>query len=109
MNGKQASIRRMALFPVITVVMIVLYGCNRKHRDTYEIRHGLFIETFSAGLIGNLSAQYLTDSVNFRIYVGTYDDETESLYYTFKGDSVYVEKVLRIDDTSLMKTVDKKN
>jgi hypothetical protein len=80
MNGKQVLIRRMALFPVIIVVTVVLYGCSRRHRDTYEIRPGLFVETFSAGLAENLTAQYLTDSANFRIYIGTFDDETEWFY-----------------------------
>jgi len=107
MNANSIPIKSSALF-LVPVMTIFLYGCNRRHLDTNEIRDKLYIETFSAGLIGNLTAQYLTDSVNFRIYIGTFDDETEWFYYRFKGNNIYVEKLQNIDETGLVKTIDKK-
>ncbi len=108
MNAKSIPIKNVTLFLIAPVLTIFLCGCNRRHLDANEIRGKLYIETFSAGLAGNLSAQYLTDSVNFRIYIGTFDDETEWFYYRFDGDSVYVEKLQNIDETTLVKTIDKK-
>jgi hypothetical protein len=108
MKRKQISIDRWTQLLLIAISTISLYGCNRRHVDTYEIQNRLYIETFSAGLAGNLTAEYLTDSVKFRIYIGTFDDETEWFYYRFKGDSIYVEKLQNIDETGLVKTIDKK-
>jgi len=107
-DAKTIPAKSIALFMVIPFVTAFLNGCNRRNLDTDEIRNKLYIETFSAGLAGNLTAQYLTDSVNFRIYIGTFDDETEWFYYRFNGDSVYVEKIQNIDETALVKTIDKK-
>jgi hypothetical protein len=61
----------------------------------------LFSETFSAfdqGAWGTgLDSDYLTDSVNFRIYLGTYDEEDEMIVVKCNGgDSIYVEKKVRI-------------
>lgn len=40
----------------------------------------------------NVNADYLTDSVSFRKYIGEWDDDHEIYGYSCKGDSVKIEK-----------------
>lgn len=42
---------------------------------------------------GDRVSDYLTDSINFRMYVGTLDNAHENFNYECKGDSVYIERV----------------
>jgi hypothetical protein len=53
----------------------------------------LFVEVFEANSLG-LDADYLTDSANFRKYIGDWDEEHERYLYSCKGDSVYVLKTV---------------
>ena len=66
----------------------LLFGCGynkrskKYHTFTNPICDGsLYIEGYtvfgSGALGGNMMSDYLTDSINFRIYVGTYDDAPE--------------------------------
>ena len=49
---------------------------------------------------------YLTDSVNFRIYIGTYDEENEMITTECNGgDSIYVEKRLNLGPRGVWKSV----
>lgn len=57
---------------------------------TKEIAKGLYIEryrTFCAGVFGELTECYLTDSTTFRQKIGSYD-EHESFYAKLIGDTV---------------------
>ena len=38
---------------------------------------------------GDLDSDWLTDSLNFRIYIGTYDDARGGISYRCNNDSVY--------------------
>jgi len=62
------------------------------YRYTFNRDQNLYVEVYSAGLIGNLKAEYLTDSTNFRVYLGTFDDERGYIHCTIKGDKILVEK-----------------
>lgn len=78
------------------MIVGALFGCmntNKKNLiSTFKKGNNLYIEDYRTGLIGNLTAQYLTDSVNFRVYLGTYDDENGYIYCKIHGDNIYVEK-----------------
>ena len=59
----------------------------------------IFIETYpvfgEGGAIGgSVYSDYLTDSLNFRKYIGTYDPEVRMYSYECNGDNVKIYKVL---------------
>lgn len=49
---------------------------------------------FGGGAYGSDKvSDYLTDSTNFRVYIGTYDNGDEGYSYECKGDSIKVYKI----------------
>jgi hypothetical protein len=73
------------------------------HTSTVRICNGtLFIETFtifgSGSYGGDRVSDYLTDSLDFRIYIGAYDNSDEAYSYECKGDSVKIYKVIGIKE-----------
>jgi hypothetical protein len=89
----------------IIVLLILLYGIKSCHHyvffgkknplKTHEIGDKLFeerFESFSGGvLMDNTYTYYLTDSINFRKYIGSCDDK-EFFRCNVKGDSLVVLK-----------------
>ncbi|MCR8561269.1 hypothetical protein KXD93_26690 [Mucilaginibacter sp. BJC16-A38] len=65
---------------------------KNNYRYTFNTDRNLYVEVYSTGLVGNLKAEYLTDSTNFRVYLGTFDDERGYIHCAIKGDKVLVEK-----------------
>jgi len=86
---------------LLSLLSCITIGCinSGKHQFTSQWEKHLYIERYSAGLIGNLTAEYLTDSTNFRIYVGTFDEETSWFYYKRMGDIVSIEKIEHAHET----------
>ena len=57
--------------------------------------------------LSDLYCDYLTDSVNFRVFIDTYQDY-EDILYECKGNSIFVKKVDREDNKKVVfKTYDK--
>jgi hypothetical protein len=86
---------------IIIISIISFVGCSsernkNRHFSTTEICNKIYVERyiiFSSGAYGgDVHAKYLTDSINFRVYIGTEDTETENLFTLCKGDSLIVEK-----------------
>jgi hypothetical protein len=77
---------------ILIIVVSILLGLLKRHKFTHKYCNGLYVEAYEVNLEG-MNAEYLTDSVNFRIYIGNYDSENENFYYKCTGDSVYIEKV----------------
>jgi hypothetical protein len=71
-------------------------GDKSKLFGTAEVCNGLYREKFVVFSGGAYSAElysdYLTDSTNFRVYVGQHD-ESQKYIYDCRGDSVYVRKI----------------
>ncbi len=61
-----------------------------------------FIITKGGAYGGDRKSQYLTDSVNFRIFIGVYDNSDGGYSYRCKGDSIYVYNVLQKGDTNII-------
>ena len=82
------------LILIFGIAVSLCFNCCRrsKYRNTDKLQNGIFIEKFSTGIIGNLTAEYLTDSTNFRIYVGVFDDESEHFYFKVVEDSIFYTK-----------------
>ena len=77
-----------------------VFGCiNEKSKKNFfgknPVCNGLYREKFSVFSGGAWSAElysdYLTDSVNFRIYIGTHD-EREGISYECNGDAIIATK-----------------
>jgi len=80
---------------IVAILAIVGYiNADKKSDFKYSVKReqNLHIEVYKAGVLGNLTSEYLTDSTNFRVYVGTFDDERGYYHYNIKGDKVYIEK-----------------
>ncbi|HTI93558.1 MAG TPA: hypothetical protein VL727_23330 [Puia sp.] len=85
----------------IGLIAVLFSGCTSNDRDksgyhqSYRVCDGaLFAESYTivggGAYGGDRVSAYLTDSVNFRIYLGTYITGNEAIAVTCEGDSVSV-------------------
>jgi hypothetical protein len=84
--------RYLLLASIMLLISYIKIRNKDNYRYTFNTEHNLYIEVYSTGLTGNLKSEYLTDSTNFRVYLGTFDDERGYIHCTVKGDRVLVEK-----------------
>jgi hypothetical protein len=83
----------------MAIVIFQLSGCIKAYKETTAVCNGkLYIEVFNINPAG-VDSYYLTDSLNFRLYVGKFDNEHENYSFTCKGDSITINK-LSMSDTS---------
>ncbi len=107
------------IFRIIFLIAVVLYfpGCLTTgtkccdHVGSYSISKGLYVEryrTFCAGVFGELTECYLTDSISFRQKIGSYD-EHESFFAKLNGDKIeaYNFQSSLVSDTIEKKTITK--
>lgn len=76
---------------LLLMLMLLCFECSYRKGEfdyAFAIQKNLYVEKYQAGLIRNLTSQYLTDSINFRIYLGTFDDEESWIYMRCHGDSI---------------------
>ena len=73
-------------------IAILVSGCEKEYKHTLKACNNLYVETFNVNPAG-VDGDYLTDSINFRLYVGRWDNEHEYFAYSCKGDSIYIHKV----------------
>jgi hypothetical protein len=67
----------------------------KKYKFTGKVcNESLFIETFQTNPFG-VDAEYLTDSLHFRKYIGSFDEEHERFLYTCFADSIRILKTVR--------------
>ena len=90
--------------------MLLMVGCGydkrakKGHPRTRQICNcSLYIESYTVfaegGAVGGvMRSDYLTDSINFRRYIGTFDEAHEKYFYVCKGDSVYAQKTVFEED-----------
>ena len=71
---------------------ILLIGCFKKYDYTLKVCDNLYVEEFIVNPAG-VAADYLTDSTNFRLYVGNWDTDHENFSYACRGDSIVIEKL----------------
>src|SRR5215212_2134606 len=72
---------------------LFLAGCANKHKRTVKVCEGaLYVEIFNTVSPG-VNAHYLTDSVNFRLFAGKYDNEHENFSYRCEGDTLLILKI----------------
>ncbi len=77
---------------------VCFWGCStkkskKKFFGSNIVCNNLIREKYVVGSWGALSAEtysdYLTDSINFRVYIGTHDED-ENFEYDCSNDSIYV-------------------
>jgi hypothetical protein len=84
----------------ITILFILVIITSLKLRSTGNYKYALnedrnlYIEVYRSGLTGNMTSEYLTDSANFRVYLGTYNSKNASIHCKLTGDQIIVEKKL---------------
>ena len=100
---------------LVWIVLPVIFLCCRSDRSksgyhtTFRLCGGrFFVETFTifgggAGG-GDRVSSYITDSVNFRKYLGTYINDAESIATVCKGDSVCIYRK-KINETTQKFTI----
>jgi hypothetical protein len=90
---------------LIYLIIIMIGGCVRSrgnYSHTSVLKSDscnckLYVEVFVSSFNG-LRSSYLTDSVNFRLFAGNFDDEKENMSYKCSGDQVTIEKDERVDE-----------
>lgn len=89
-------------FPFPLFIFFLISCRNDRSKDRLKAiipicNQRLFVEKYEVwgggAYDGDMISDYLTDSINFRLYIGTFDNAHENYTYVCKGDSVYIEKV----------------
>ncbi len=58
--------------------------------------YGEVYTIYGMGALGSdVNSLYLTDSINFRIYLGVYDEGKEMIIVKCQGDSIYIRKTAK--------------
>lgn len=82
-------------------LILICFSCQderskKQHYKTIKICDKIYIETFvvfsSGAYGGDIHSDYITDSLHFRLFIGTEDTENEILFTQCKGDSLVVKK-----------------
>jgi hypothetical protein len=80
---------------------------RKDHKGTIRICDNLYYETFSifgqGALGGDRDASWLTDSTNFRIFLGAFDDAQGGISVECKGDSIFITQ--RPDDLDVNRDI----
>jgi hypothetical protein len=98
------SIRDKSLYIIVLCQVFLFLSCwnerdKKNYLNTLKICNQLYVEIFrvyNSGVYGGaIESNHLTDSLNFRIFVGTYDDH-RIFNYECSIDSVFVRTLSRV-------------
>jgi hypothetical protein len=90
---------------ILATISFLFIGCIKKHKFSVKACNGLFyVEVFNVNPAG-VDEDYMTDSFNFKIFVGKTDSEHENFRYVCKGDSITVMKFVSQPIGNKMKMV----
>ena len=72
--------------------------------------YGEVYNIYGMGALGSdVNSLYLTDSINFRIYLGVFDEEREMITVKCKGDSIYIKKTAKsVSESNKLEIVETK-
>jgi hypothetical protein len=96
----------------ITILLILAIITCLKLRSTANYKYALsedrnlYIEVYRSGLTGNVTSAYLTDSTNFRVFLGMYNSKKASLRCKLSGDRIIVEK--KLNDANTPEVIERK-
>ena len=84
---------------------LLFSSCIKKYKRTSNVcKNTLYVEVFNINPAG-VDAVYLTDSINFRLYVGEFDNEHENFSCYCNGDSIVIKKLATVDTSGRRKAV----
>ena len=89
---------KITLTLLLTAFAVTSNSCNYKSKKNFHMAFPLrtngklYVEFYHVGLMNNITSSYLTDSVSFRKYLGTFDAESEIISVQADGDRILVEK-----------------
>ncbi|MDP4150152.1 MAG: hypothetical protein Q8927_11680 [Bacteroidota bacterium] len=66
-------------------------GCTESHRSTFDLGDHVYSQIFRFNPAG-VDKVYLTDSLNFMVFVGEFDTEHEKFSYEINGDTIDIFK-----------------
>jgi hypothetical protein len=89
------------------ILVLALTSCKNgksPNRLKYTIAKdsNLYIQIYRTGLFETNTTAYLTDSANFSLELGTYDDQTGYIDCKVKGDTVLSEEKKYIFDNNVL-------
>jgi len=77
------------LFMIVAICVCFLVGCSGQYLGNTRIcDEKLYFQIYTAW--NDLSNCYLTDSTNFRVYVGKFDPALEYCDFKCENDSIFV-------------------
>lgn len=83
------SIKRL----IIVILCFSFISCYKKYILTRNIcANSLYAEFYETNPAG-VDACYITDSINFRYFIGSFDPELANYRFKCFGDSIWVEKL----------------
>lgn len=89
-------------------ILLLLSGCVKRYKRTTKLCNDrLYVEVYNVNPAG-VDADYLTDSVNFRMYVGKFDNEHEIYSFICQDDSVVIIKLTKSDTSGIMEVMETK-
>jgi hypothetical protein len=104
----KASIEKIIYLTCVVVISVT--SCNDQNKEKLykrlEICDNLYLEifkSFSSGAFGgDIHSKYVTDSVHFRLFVGTEETESEVLFAHCSGDFLIIKESLtdRMNDST---------
>jgi len=81
-------------------------SCAKVYKRTTKVcENALYFEVFNVNPAG-VDEGYLTDSINFRLHMGKWDNEHEYFNVTCDGDSVTIYKFPMGDTTGFPKPIE---
>lgn len=94
----------MKRFGLFILVSIFTFGCGTDKRSkksfktSFRVCDSLYMELYtvygSGALGGDLLSGYLTDSMQFRKYLGTFDDAQGAIAVNCNNDSIIVKELV---------------
>ena len=95
---------------MVSIILAIAIICSCSHspkkrypKTTLKICNKLYVQLYrdvaTGAYGGDIISDYLTDSLNFRIYIGYYNDNEGYYRYECSGDSILVEKVKTFEDS----------
>jgi len=80
-------VKRISFLPIVGMVFFT--NCSSRYMNTIKVcDRNLYVENYSNW--SDKATCYLTDSLNFRVYVGRFDAALDYCSYKCENDSVFI-------------------
>ena len=82
--------KRLSKLIYVLLFTLLISGCYEKYNRTISVCDGnLFVERYSHSFI-DVGYYYLTDSSNFRMFVGKFDNEHGGFSFKCQADTISI-------------------